>query len=206
MKINKTFALTVLISMLAGLFIGGQIVTSRTAKLNTTDDSAEAGFARDMGDHHQQAVEMSFIIRDRSDDSAVRLLAFDIINTQATQRGIMMGWLEQWGLTPTTTRPHLAWAGSSDHQNEHSVHGMIMPGMATTQEIEKLRSLKGKEADILYMQLMIRHHHGGVNMAKDLISLGKRAEVKQLAQTMVNGQQAEIELLTQMLQDRGASP
>lgn len=174
-----------------------------------TDASADAGFARDMGDHHQQAVDMAFIIRDKSADQPIRTLAFDIINTQATQRGMMMGWLEQWGLPQTTTQPALAWMndGNNDHgMSSMEMSGGMMPGMASPEEIDKLKSLTGKEADILFMQLMIRHHTGGINMAKGLLERSKREEVRQLAQTIVNGQQAEIDLLKQMLQERGATP
>ncbi|MEV0925393.1 DUF305 domain-containing protein [Streptomyces spongiicola] len=61
-------------------------------------DSADAGFARDMAVHHQQAVEMSFIVRDRTGDEEVRRLAYDIANTQANQRGMLLGWLDLWEL------------------------------------------------------------------------------------------------------------
>lgn len=176
-----------------------------------TDASADAGFARDMGDHHQQAVDMAFIIRDKSADQPIHTLAFDIINTQATQRGMVMGWLEQWGLPQTTSRPALAWMNGGAGNNGHDMSSMEMvggrmPGMASPEEIDKLRSLTGKEADILFMQLMIRHHTGGINMAKGLLERSSRQEVRTLAQTIVNGQQAEIELLTQMLKQRGATP
>lgn len=174
-----------------------------------TDASADAGFARDMGDHHQQAVDMAFIIRDKSADQPIRTLAFDIINTQATQRGMVMGWLQQWGLPQTTSRPALAWInGGAGHESMSSMEmsGGRMPGMASPEEIEKLKSLTGKEADILFMQLMIRHHTGGISMAKGLLERSEREEVRGLAQTIVNGQQAEIELLTQMLEERGANP
>src|ERR1044071_502168 len=67
------------------------LIASRAAA--PRDDSAEAGFARDMATHHAQAVEMSFIIRDKSIDEALRTLAYDIIVTQSTQRGVFMGWL-----------------------------------------------------------------------------------------------------------------
>lgn len=177
------------------------------------ETSADAGFARDMGDHHQQAVDMAFIIRDKSADVTVRNVAFDIINTQATQRGMMMGWLQQWRLPQTTTRPALAWMNNSkkstmDHSSMPSSteHSGLMPGMASPEEIDKLRSLTGKEADVLFMQLMIRHHTGGISMAKGLLERSKRQEVRTLAQTIVNGQQAEIDLFTQMLNERGAKP
>ncbi|NEE26328.1 DUF305 domain-containing protein, partial [Streptomyces sp. SID7982] len=51
-------------------------------------DSADAGFARDMAVHHQQAVEMSFLVRDSTGDEEIRTLAYDIANTQANQRGM----------------------------------------------------------------------------------------------------------------------
>lgn len=186
----------------------------RIQNTNTPGDtSAEAGFARDMGDHHQQAVDMSFIIRDKSTDKMVRILAFDIINTQATQRGIMMGWLEQWGLPQTTTRPALAWmsdehSSSSDHESTHSSsqeHSEVMPGMASPEEIDRLRTLTSQEADVLFMQLMIRHHIGGISMANGVLKRTDRLEVKRLAQSMVDSQQAEIDVLKQMLEERGAS-
>ncbi|MFI6640110.1 DUF305 domain-containing protein [Streptomyces sp. NPDC050504] len=75
--------------------------------------SADAGFARDMSDHHQQAVEMSFIVRDRTRDEEVRRLAYDIANTQANQRGMMLGWLDLWGLPKVSmSGAPMAWMGS----------------------------------------------------------------------------------------------
>lgn len=73
------------------------------------ETSVDVGFARDMSIHHQQAVEMSFIVRDRTSDEDVRRLAYDIINTQANQRGMMLGWLEMWGRAKSSGRPR--WSG-----------------------------------------------------------------------------------------------
>ncbi|MEV7861324.1 DUF305 domain-containing protein [Streptomyces hirsutus] len=68
--------------------------------------SSEAGFSPDMSVRHQQAVEMSFIVRDRTGDQEVRTLAYDIIDTQATQRGMMPGRREDGGCTrPPARRP-----------------------------------------------------------------------------------------------------
>lgn len=61
-----------------------------------TAGSADAGFARDMAVHHQQAVEMSLVIRDRTDDEDVRRLAYDIGQTQANQRGMLLVRLDLW--------------------------------------------------------------------------------------------------------------
>lgn len=202
--------------LIVGLATGALLATAVGVATNNrvatpSDTSADAGFARDMGDHHQQAVDMAFIIRDKSQDQPIRLLAFDIINTQATQRGMMMGWLEQWNLPQTTLRPALAWMNKGQNSNmDHGLmdsseeHSDMMPGMASETEIERLKKLTGREADILFMQLMIRHHAGGVSMAESTLELSKTDVVRHLAGTIVTSQQAEIELLTQMLKERGA--
>ena len=93
----------------AGLLIGRGSACPR-------DDSAEAGFARDMATHHAQAVDMSFVVRDKSSDHELRTLASDIIVTQSTQRGIFMGWLQQWGLPQSSARPRMAWMPGHAHK------------------------------------------------------------------------------------------
>lgn len=77
--------------------------------------SPDAGFARDMAVHHQQAVEMSFIVRDRTQDEPVRSLAYDIANTQANQRGMLLGWLDLWGLPKVLAdEPPMSWMSASE--------------------------------------------------------------------------------------------
>ncbi len=72
------------------------------------NDSAEAGFARDMMVHHAQAVQMAEIIRDKTKSDSMRLLASDISLTQQGQVGIMQGWLGAWGLPMTGSEPAMA--------------------------------------------------------------------------------------------------
>ncbi|WP_248959547.1 DUF305 domain-containing protein [Sphaerisporangium perillae] len=178
------------------------------------DASAEAGFARDMAVHHAQAVEMSFAVRDASSDARIRGLSYDIITTQTAQRGIFMGWLQQWGLSQATSRPSMAWMAG------HGAHGAAattgapsatagaaaMPGMATPEELKRLQAAKGKDAEVLFLQLMIRHHQGGVQMAKALLKLSNREEVRTMAQSIVDTQDAEISYMTELLTARGAKP
>nr|BFE88459.1 hypothetical protein GCM10020093_110600 [Planobispora longispora] len=80
-----------------------------------TDASAEAGFARDMAVHHSQAVQMSFITRDGSADDKLRVLTYDIIITQTAQRGMFMGWLQQWELNQAGGQPPMAWMAGHGH-------------------------------------------------------------------------------------------
>ncbi|GAA1513957.1 DUF305 domain-containing protein [Sphaerisporangium rubeum] len=174
------------------------------------DDSPEAGFARDMAVHHAQAAEMGFSLRDNSDDQPIRNLAYDIITTQTAQRGMFGGWLQQWGLNQASDRPPMAWmAGHGGHGAAASPSpGGVprMPGMASDEEMERLKATKGKDGEILFLQLMIRHHEGGVDMAKALLKLSNRPEVRTMAQHIVDTQDSEIQLMTEMLTARGAKP
>jgi len=95
-------------------------------------DSVDVGFARDMSLHHEQAVVMAGLIYDRTDDPAIRTLAFDILTTQQGQIGIMSGWLDAWGLPWTSSGPRMAWMGMPTEG--------LMPGMATGEQLAALRA------------------------------------------------------------------
>lgn len=182
--------------------------------------SADAGFARDMAVHHQQAVEMSFIVRDRTKDEAVRSLAYDIANTQANQRGMLLGWLDLWGLPKVVAdEAPMSWMGSADGHDmaghDMSGHdmggattkpGALMPGMATKEELERLGSAEGRDAEVLYLQLMTDHHKGGVAMAQGCASQCTTPAERKLAEGMVAAQRSELTLMADMLKQRGAAP
>ncbi|MBC2902516.1 DUF305 domain-containing protein [Streptomyces cupreus] len=167
-----------------------------------TADSADAGFARDMAVHHQQAVEMSYIVRDRTDDTEVRRLAYDIAQTQANQRGMLLGWLDLWKLPKVSSDAPMTWMDMGSMASGED--GALMPGMATNTEMKKLESLSGKQAEVFFLQLMTDHHKGGIHMAEACVKRCKVGVEKRLAQTMVNGQESEIQLMAGMLKDRGA--
>ncbi|WP_326599853.1 DUF305 domain-containing protein [Streptomyces sp. NBC_01803] len=173
------------------------------------EGSADVGFARDMAVHHQQAVEMSFLVRDRTDDEAVRLLAYDIINTQANQRGMMLGWLETWGVPKSTSEPMRWMDGADGGEGTAGAHGhgagaAAMPGMATDEELDELRAAEGRDAEVLYLRLMTEHHRGGVQMAEAAVERAGGDEITNLAAGMVRAQGSEIQLMADMLAERGA--
>ncbi|MGC9538593.1 DUF305 domain-containing protein [Streptomyces sp. UG1] len=180
------------------------MTASRADATAPSADSADAGFARDMAVHHQQAVEMSFIVRDRTDDEEVRRLAYDIINTQANQRGMLLGRLDAWGLPKSSQDEPMAWMGHAVDYEPHD--GSLMEGMATDAELDKLRKAEGRDAETLYLRLMTDHHRGGVDMARGAADLAEDPVVARLAEGMVRGQQSEMKLMADMLADRGAAP
>ncbi|MEV5439488.1 DUF305 domain-containing protein [Streptomyces sp. NPDC052682] len=166
--------------------------------------SADAGFARDMAVHHQQAVEMSYIVRDRTKDEEVRRLAYDIAQTQANQRGMLLGWLDLWGLPKVSSEPPMSWMGMGDMASGKD--GALMPGMATNSELKKLQTLSGRQAEVFYLQLMTDHHKGGIHMAEGCVDKCSVGVEKRLAQGMVDAQESEIALMADMLKERGARP
>ncbi|MFJ6896271.1 DUF305 domain-containing protein [Streptomyces hokutonensis] len=167
-----------------------------------TADSADAGFARDMAVHHQQAVEMSYIVRDRTKNVEVRRLAYDIAQTQANQRGMLLGWLDLWNLPKVSADPPMTWMGMGDMASGKD--GALMPGMATNTELKKLSSLSGKPAEVFFLQLMTDHHKGGIHMAEGCVEKCRVGVEKRLAQGIVDAQQSEIQLMADMLKERGA--
>ncbi|CAL9542141.1 hypothetical protein SUDANB6_04283 [Streptomyces sp. enrichment culture] len=167
-------------------------------------DSADAGFARDMAVHHQQAVEMSYLVRDRTEDEEVRRLAYDIAQTQANQRGMLLGWLDLWGLPKVSSDPPMTWMGMGGAGAGED--GALMPGMATDAEMERLAALEGKAAEVYYLQLMTAHHRGGVHMAEACAARCAVGAERRLAQGMADGQESEIGLMARMLEERGARP
>ncbi|MFE0002987.1 DUF305 domain-containing protein [[Kitasatospora] papulosa] len=166
------------------------------------EGSADVGFARDMSVHHQQAVEMAFLVRDRTDDEDVRRLAYDIINTQANQRGIMLGWLESWDRPKSSDRPPMEWMGHPVTPSD----GSLMSGMATDTELDRLRAADGKDAEVLFLRLMTVHHRAGADMARAAAGAAGTDEIRSLAAGMARAQESEISLMADMLKARGAQP
>jgi uncharacterized protein (DUF305 family) len=221
---NRTQWAAVTAVVLAVLFAGAATVASAVGDGDSGDrrsstptaSSADAGFARDMSVHHQQAVEMSFIVRDRTQDEEIRRLAYDVANTQANQRGMMLGWLDLWGLPKLSADSEpMAWmsgSGSGSGSGEHAGHGepspaadgVLMPGMASRADLARLGKAGGKQAEIEYLQLMIPHHNGGITMAEACVKLCTVDTERNLAQGMVDAQRSEVDLMVDLLRKRGA--
>jgi uncharacterized protein (DUF305 family) len=174
-------------------------------------DSVDAGFSRDMARHHLQGVEMANLALERSEDPDVRRLAFDISSTQTNQAGRMQGWLALWGL-PLTGGDVMGWM--PEEEMGHSGHdmadaagsGVLMPGMASEEELAELRTLSGPEFDVEFLRLMIRHHQGGAGMASYAAEHADVDVVRALAQAIHDAQSIETATMLQMLDQRGGEP
>jgi uncharacterized protein (DUF305 family) len=195
-----------LVGATGGLLIGRSGVPEVPAA-----DSVDVGFLQDMSVHHQQAVEMASWERDHTADPQLRQLAYDIESTQTGQIGRMQGWLELWGASAQPVgRAYMTWmAGSPTGAHDHAVTASgvaTMPGMANAEELKKLRASTGKDLDVLFLQLMLRHHEGGAEMLSYAATNASQEPVRNLAAQMLSSQTAEASYLTQLLSARGGTP
>lgn len=193
-------------ALIIASFVAGRMTATTEVVPNNT--SAEAGFARDMQLHHQQAVEMSMIVRDATDDPDIRLLAYDIALAQQQQVGQMFSWLTVWGLPQAASEPSMTWMvrpGRSGTGHDHGADGAAhvpgepMPGLATDEQMAELRAATGVEAEKLYLTLMIAHHVGGVDMAEAILDRSTNRVVTNLARGMIAAQQSEIDYMQELL-------
>jgi uncharacterized protein (DUF305 family) len=161
-----------------------------SANFNATD----VGFAQGMIPHHAQAVEMADLALEKSTNADVLALAKQIKASQNPEIQTMSGWLQSWGQKVPSTD-----SMSGGGHDMTDMGGMMMDGMMTEADMEKLESSSGTAFDRLWMELMIQHHEGAVRMSEDELKDGKNPDVKALAQTIVTSQQAEISTMNSLL-------
>lgn len=198
-----------LLGAAAGVLIG---LPGSASKAVPGADSVDVGFAQDMTVHHEQAVEMATWARDHSTDPQVRLLAYDIESGQSRQIGHMQGWLALWGAPGLPTGPHMGWMSGADSHG-HRGSGMAgvtgtdrMPGMATEDDLRQLRASTGRELDVLFLQLMLRHHEGGTAMLAYAAQHAATPDVRTQAGKMLAAQTNESRYLRELLAARNAAP
>lgn len=198
-------ALVAALLLAGGGFLAGRL-TSNTVPTPTTD-SAAAGFLRDMQVHHAQAVLMAMLIRDRTDDETIRTIAYDIATAQAGQAGQMYGLLDSWNLPQASPTPAMQWtelptidgSAGGGHDMGGDPSPASMPGMATTEQIDRLREATGEDAVRLFLELMIAHHRGGVQMAEAVLARSDVRQVVSLAGGIERAQLADIDVMQDLL-------
>ena len=147
---------------------------------------ADVMFVTMMIPHHEQAVEMSDLLLAKSGvDAGVRKLAEQIKAAQQPEIDQMKNWLTDWGI--------------DDSQLDSMDHSDHMDGMLTKEQLDKLRKADGPTGQRLYLEGMIEHHQGAVDMANNVLEAGQNPDVRKLAQEIVTSQQAEITEMNKML-------
>ncbi|MEV5457486.1 DUF305 domain-containing protein [Streptomyces cellulosae] len=154
-------------------------------------NAADVSFAKGMIPHHRQAVEMADLAPDRARSAEVKKLAAEIEKAQAPEIEKLSGWLTSWGETVPAE-------GAMDH----SMHGGGMEGMMSAEEMTALENASGEAFDTSFMEMMIKHHEGAVEMAKTEQSDGAHAPARKMAADIIASQSAEIEQMKKLLGEK----
>ena len=156
-------ALLLVAGVLAGFWMGrSQVPAPEAAPVPVTlkPQPIDVGFAQDMSDHHDQAVQMALLAFGQADSQAVRTLAIEIIASQRRETGILEQFLRDRGVARgDPQRTVMEW------MHEPVAHDR-MPGLATNGQIVALTGAEGPAFDQQFVDLMIKHHEGGIHMAE----------------------------------------
>lgn len=146
----------------------------------SSHNDSDIAFAQQMIPHHEQAVEMADLALERSTDPNVESLAEQITGSQDPEIQQMTGLLKKWGAPVAPDK--------SD-----------MPGMMSGEEMRQLEQATGSEFDVMWLQMMIQHHQGAIELAKTELKEGSDADAKALAQRIIEAQDAEIREMVGLL-------
>ncbi|MDP3891788.1 DUF305 domain-containing protein [Nocardioides sp.] len=163
--------------------------TDRTAA--EAHNEADVAFATEMIPHHGQALVMVDMAEGRASDPDFAALLEDIEAAQAPEIELMQGWLEAWGEPVPDARPG---HGGMDHGGMDS-----MPGMMSADELDDLEAARDARFQDMWLQMMIRHHEGAVEMARVEQAEGRFGEAITLAEEIERAQLEEIALMESML-------
>lgn len=149
-------------------------------------NDADITFAQGMIPHHQGAIEMAKLAKGRTSNAKVLDLASRIDKAQDPEIKTMTEWLNSWGAqVHTTGMPGMD-------------HGSDMAGMSDA-EMDMLKQAKDADFDKMFLDMMIRHHQGAIDMSKVELEQGKNTDAKKLAQQIIDSQQTEITEMQGML-------
>ncbi|MFI9585929.1 DUF305 domain-containing protein [Streptomyces sp. NPDC052236] len=162
--------------------------TSATAQAGDHND-ADVSFAKEMIQHHRQAVDMAEMADTRASSSEVKELATKIKGAQDPEIKTMSGWLTSWGEDVPA---------DMDGMEGHDMSS-AMPGMMSSEDMDRMEKASGAAFDKMFLEMMIKHHEGAVEMAKSEKTDGKYAAAKKLADDVIAAQTAEIDQMKKLL-------
>jgi uncharacterized protein (DUF305 family) len=162
------------------------------APATAAPNDADVTFTQNMIPHHQQAIEMAKLVDTHAKRQELRTLADRIVTGQGQEVTLMQGWLRDWGKPATPA--------GMDHGDMH------MPGMMSETDVRQLRLTRSTDFDLMFLDMMTAHHQGAIEMANTELRDGSLPEVKQLAQQIIDAQQAEIDQFQQWQKEWATAP
>jgi uncharacterized protein (DUF305 family) len=116
----------------------------------------------------------------------------------------MTGWLQLVDAPPAATSP-MAWMGHDEHHHPGDA-ATAMPGMASPADLTRLQRSTGRDNEVLFLQLMVRHHQGGIDMASHAVRHTDTDAVRRAAAVMISEQAQDIQVMTTLLAQRDGAP
>lgn len=198
---------------------------------------ADVNFMTGMILHHAQALIMSRMVPDQTDNHTLHTLASRIINAQVDEIRTMQKWLRdrkqnvpivdfdginllltvekssEVSNLPTSNIPAMG-RERSLVSAEHGGHVDLpinhnnMPGMLTQAQLEELKTLRGRDFDVKFLECMIQHHTGAIYMVNELMAADGATndeESYRMAVDIYADQVTEIEMMKLMLEDFSAN-
>lgn len=162
---------------------------------NSASNDADVTFAQQMIPHHEQAIEMAQLAQGRASSSEVLELAENIEAAQGPEIDTLQGWLEAWGEEVTSGE-----TDGMDHGDMGHGSGGAMSGMMDEDEMDDLMAASGANWDRMFLEMMIEHHEGAVEMAQVEVDQGENPDAVALARKIISDQQAEITRMRQLLE------
>jgi uncharacterized protein (DUF305 family) len=157
-----------------------------TDSVDTTFNAADEMFVTGMIPHHEQALSMAAIVLDKEGvDERVVALAERILAAQQPEIDLMNSWLDAWGLDPTM-------GGMEGMENSSD-------GLMSDEDMAALEAATGPEASRLFLEQMVQHHTGAIEMAQQELDNGENPAALDLAQTIIDDQTAEIAEIQELL-------
>ncbi|MGX5359062.1 DUF305 domain-containing protein [Kocuria sp. KH4] len=158
-------------------------------------NDADTMFAQMMIPHHEQAVQMSEVMLAKDDlDPDVEALANKVVAAQGPEIDQLQTMLETWG-EPTSME-----SGGMEGMDHGSDSGAGMEGMMTEEQMQELEAAEDTEAAEMYLTMMTAHHRGAIDMAQEEVAEGQNPQAIEMAQKVIEDQEAEIQEMDRLLQ------
>lgn len=180
---NSRTRVTRALTGLAGLALAASALTACGAS-DAEHNDADVAFATEMIPHHAQAVDMAEMVDGKDVDPEVAALASEIEDAQGPEIETMSGWLEDW---------------DEPVPEAGAMESMDMTGMMSPQDMADLESAEGAEFQTMWLEMMVEHHQGAIEMAQAEQSEGEASEAIDLAEEIESAQSEEITVMDGLL-------
>lgn len=142
------------------------------------DSQYDLQFLDSMTMHHQHGVEMAKMAQEKASHAELKAFAQKTVDEHQKEIDQMKRWRDQW------------YAGKPEAVNKN------LPGMSHNMDMGKLQAASGHEFDMMFLDMMIPHHQGAIDMSRDALKKASHQEIKTFARQIISKQQKDKAQMT----------